>query len=209
MWSRLSRRVPLLLRGPLRSLCTASRLPSSPDQETISSVQLQDRDLKVVWSNNSTAVLPYIYLRDNCQEPESFDQSAKQRVFNPAFVVDLNIKATQADTSEGGEQLCITWPDGHRSRFSSSWLVEHSQGMAAETPRLPIEQKYWKSGYHSSMLTARFDFEKLMSDDGSLLEFLLQMDSCGLALVDNVGTESNKVKQFCDRIAYPKPCVYG
>ena len=170
-------------------------------------MQLDDKELAIRWSDSRTSSLPYIYLRDNCQEPESFDQAAKQRVFNPAFSIDLDIKAKQVDTSEGGQQICITWPDGHRSRFSSSWLAEHVEGMAPETPRLPIERRYWKSDYYESM--PQFDFKKLISDDGGLLEFLLQMDSCGLVLVDNMGTESNQLQKFCNLIAYPKPCVHG
>lgn len=109
--------------------------------------------------------------------------------------------------SEGGQQICLTWPDGHRSRFSSSWLAEHVEGMAPETPRLPVERKYWKSDYYESI--PRFDFKKLANDDGTLLEFLLQMDSFGLVLVDNMGTDSNQLQKFCKLIAYPKPSVHG
>jgi gamma-butyrobetaine dioxygenase len=190
-----------------RALWTKARLLSAHSQATIASVHLKDKELAIRWSDNQISTLPYIYLRDNCQEPESLDQTAKQRVFNPAFTIDLNIKAKQVEMSEGGQQICLTWPDGHRSRFSSSWLAEHVEGMAPETPRLPVERKYWKSDYYESI--PRFDFKKLANDDGTLLEFLLQMDSFGLVLVDNMGTDSNQLQKFCKLIAYPKPSVHG
>ena len=204
MWRQLCRSSVRLLRfsWPTRSLGS-----SGAKDSRLASVQLQNKDVAMRWNNDRVTFLPYIFLRDNCQEPESFDQAAKQRVFNPAFVIDLNIKAKHVDMSKDGMQLCVTWPDGHRSRYSSVWLMEHSQGLPPETPKLPVEKRYWKRD-HS---VARFNFKEIINDDNDtpLSEFLLQMESHGLVLVDNVGTESNQIKQFCNRIAYPKPCVQG
>ena len=173
----------------------------------ITSVQLKEKELSIQWNNSSTVDLPYVFLRDNCQEPESFDQVARQRLFNPAFTVDLNIRATDAQVNEGGKQLTITWPDGHHSRYKSTWLGRHCIGNTAMSGRLPVETVYWGGDYYDKM--PRFDYEMLLEDDRCLLECLLKVESHGLVLIENVGTQLNQVKRFCDRIYYPKPCIYG
>ena len=167
-------------------------------------MRMKDRELTVQWSNNRTTHLPYLYLRDNCQEPESFDHSAKQRLFNPTFSIDKNIRAEQVDYD--GQQVYITWPDGHCSRFCSSWLLKHSEGVQNELNRLPIDQRLWKADHYNSI--ARFNFSKVMNNDGNLLDLLFHLESFGLVIVEEVGTTS-RVVQFCERISYPKPCIYG
>ena len=190
----------------VRLVCAPRRLfASHPSHERIVGVQLHDKELAVQWSGNKTAHLPYLYLRDNCKE-RSFEITSKQRLFNPAFALDFNIQAKQAETSEDGQQLCITWPDGEQSHFSSSWLKEHSEGVTTITGRLN-EQKLWKGGYFNSM--PRFDFEDLMQDNKSLLNFLFVLDSHGLVLVENVGTVLSQVLGLSERISYAKPNCYG
>jgi gamma-butyrobetaine dioxygenase len=170
-------------------------------------VQLKERDLSIEWSNNNSVDLPYVFLRDNCQEPESFDHSARQRLFNPAFTIDLNIQAKQAELREDGRLLTISWPDGHRSRFESEWLAKYCKGKHDMSGKLGVERVYWGSDFYDKM--PRFDYVKLMEDDGSLLKYLIALESHGLVLVENVGTELNQVKNLCDHIYYPKPTVYG
>ena len=181
--------------------------PFSSHLERIVAVHMKDRQLTVQWSNNRTTHLPYLYLRDNCQEPESLDPSSKQRLFNPAFAIDKDIRAEQVDYD--GQQVCITWPDGHRSRFCSSWLLKNSEGVSIENElsRLPVDRRLWKADHYSSI--ARFDFDTVMKDDGSLLDLLLNLESSGLVMVEGVGTESQRVMQFCERISYPRPSIYG
>ena len=185
----------------------ASRRLLIPADDSISSVCLEDKGMTVNWTSNYSAQLPYIFLRDNCQEQESFDPIAKQRLFNPVFSVDLDIKAKSTNLSDDGKQVTIRWPDGHCSRYSSVWLKEHSEGTKDDRGRLPVEQKLWKSDYFDAMTT--FDFQQLMDHDDSLLEFLLQLDSYGLVMIDNVNVTSNQVERLCYRIAFPKPTVYG
>ncbi|XP_062508078.1 gamma-butyrobetaine dioxygenase-like isoform X2 [Corticium candelabrum] len=195
------------LRKALHLHLPASKRLLSLANEFISSVHLENTGLSVHWTSNRTAHLPYIFLRDNCQEPESFDPTAKQRLFNPVFSVDLDIKAKSANVSDDGGEVTITWPDGHISRYSSVWLTEHSEGADFDTARLPVEQKLWKSDIVDKMAT--FDFEQVINDDGSLLKVLLQLDSYGIVMMENVGLTSNQVKRFCDRISFPKTTVYG
>ena len=179
---------------------------SSPSLR-ITSVQLKEKQLSIQWNNSNTVDLPYVFLRDNCQEPESFDQVARQRLFNPAFTVDLNIRATDAQVNEDGKQLTITWPDGHHSRYKSTWLGRHCIGNTTMSGRLPVETVHWEGDYYDKM--PRFDFEMLLEDDRCLLECLLKVESHGLVLLENVGTQLNQVKRLCDHIYYPKPSIYG
>jgi gamma-butyrobetaine dioxygenase len=175
-----------------------------PEPSRILSVQLKERDLSLEWNNNGWVDLPYIYLRDNCQEPESFK---RQRLFHAAFTIDLNIQAKQAEVKEDGRLVIITWPDGHRSRFPSEWLAEYCRGKHNVSGQLDVEKVYWGSDFYDSM--PRFDFSMLMKDDKSLLEYLIALESHGLVLIENVGLQKQQTKALCDRIYYPKPCIYG
>jgi gamma-butyrobetaine dioxygenase len=191
----------------VRFLCSSKRLFAIyPSHERIVSVQLHDKEMTIGWSCNKTARLPYLYLRDSCKEL-AFDVKSRQRVTNPAFSLDFSIKPIHADANEDGQLLCITWPGGEKSQFSSFWLKEHSEGVANITSRLCSEQKLWKGDYFDSI--PRFDFEGLMQDNRSLLDFLLGLDTGGLILIENVGTTSNQVVRFAERISYAKTNCYG
>jgi hypothetical protein len=175
-------------------------------QESIVDVQLHDKELAIQWSGNKITRLPYLYLRDNCKEL-AFHDTSKQRLSNPAFALDFNIKAKQAVATKDGQQVCVTWSSGEQSHFLSSWLKEHSEGETNISDRLSSEQKLWKGDYVNSM--PRYDFEHVMQDDKRLLDFLLLLDTHGLVLVENVGTLTNQVVRIAERISYAKSNCYG
>ena len=190
-----------------RASSSYSTSSAIPNHSRILAVQLKERELSLEWNNNSSVNLPYVFLRDNCQEPESFHHSARRRHLNQDFTIDLNIQAKQADVEEDGQQLAITWPDGHISRYESAWLAKYGQGKHNMSGQLGVEKVYWGSDFYPGM--PRFDYVKLMEDDHSLLEYLIALETHGLVLVDNVGRQSNQGKHLCNRIYYPKPTVYG
>ena len=55
----------------------------------------------------------------------------------------------------------------------------------------------------------KYDFDDLMSSDSRLLDCLIKLESCGIILVENAGLEPRRALSLSDRIAYPKPVVYG
>lgn len=55
----------------------------------------------------------------------------------------------------------------------------------------------------------RCDYEDVMSSDLTLLDCILNLESCGAVLIENAGLKPRQAVSLCDRIAYPKPVVYG
>lgn len=194
----------------VKSLCTAAASATSnvsvqSNQPSLGVLQ-SDRNLIITWGDGRTATIPFIYLRDNCQEKESYDPHFNQRTFNPAFTVDLNIRPTAVDVDPTGNLVTITWPDGHASRFQSSWLAKHCPGRKSRYGRLQDELHYWESDYLPRM--PRFEYPCLMEDDGSLLEFIERVESHGLVLVEDMPKKAHAVR-LMERIAYPKITNYG
>ena len=111
------------------------------DPGRISCVDMTDSGLLIqlnVNGSEKTHKLPYVYLRDNSQNPDLLTHSRQDR-----HLFDANIQATNVQTSDHGQQLIITWPDERVSYYPLSWLLQHLSGSSTISGRLPVERELW------------------------------------------------------------------
>lgn len=166
----------------------------------------EKRFLKI-HSNDGEESFPFVWLRDNCQCAKCFDPNTKSRKIL-AFRFDPKISPTDVTVSDTGEEIALTWPDGHVSVFTSSWLKSRSFQKDAIEKRLKkygTPQKLWGS----ELEIPRHDFEEVMVEDIALLNFLEDLDCYGLTLVYNTPAKPNQLLRLERRIAYLRITNYG
>ncbi|CAG0889885.1 unnamed protein product, partial [Cyprideis torosa] len=94
---------------------------------------------------------PFLWLRDSCLCEDCHLTSSKSRSL---LLKDLNphTKPTHVKVSPSGEDLSVTWDDGHRSTFSANFLWNRSfrrntkrQSAREEFYQLP--RKFWSKDH--------------------------------------------------------------
>ncbi|PRH88616.1 gamma-butyrobetaine hydroxylase [Labrys okinawensis] len=161
--------------------------------------RLSDQALELRHDGASPIVFPFLWLRDNC--PTAFDPQTKERNFDLLSVPD-DLKPASAETCD--DELVITWPDGHVSRFEQSWLLAHQPGVprpdAAALPR-----KIWRAADMPEL--PRFSGAEILADDRVLLDFLVTTQSLGLSLVD--GLAPGQGLDVAQRIGFLRETNFG
>lgn len=169
--------------------------------------------LHVTWSNNSMNRYPFAYLRDICRCPECFHESSLQRSFDTVGKLDLNILPEKYEVMPHGNQIVITWPDGHTSTFDSEWL--HSRRLSdrkgSNTERSTLNRdgvEFWNAEKLQDKIP-RIDFHQLMEDDRSLFDWLKSLHGVGIALVTNAPQKVGQTEKLSDRVGHFKTTHYG
>jgi gamma-butyrobetaine dioxygenase len=125
-------------------------------------VTLRGDSLEVVWPCGASSVLPYLWLRDNCDCGDCrVEQTSEKRFMINAVAADL----APASVDLTDDLLLVTWPDGHRSHYRSADVL----GQAAA--RGPTWQP-WDSAF----VPLHTDYQGFLDDDGqaaaAIAEFL-------------------------------------
>lgn len=149
--------------------------------------------MEISWYDGRASHYPYVWLRDNCQCEECYDQYEKKRKTMDSLGVDMKLPDKAKNLMEG-TLLHVTWSDGHPSHYSANWLQEH----CFERGMLPyVRQNYspepqlWNEKLCESMKKHNlFQFDELVdpSDDSKLLTWLAILQSVGFAKVSGAPT---------------------
>lgn len=109
----------------LRSVSTAATPDLTRPQPGLVKASQGHDTLKVWWREGEPDEFPYIWLRDNCQCPACFLDTASSRV---SRVTDIppNARPKEVCVSEDGASLRVVWEDGHEGTYSASWLHERA-----------------------------------------------------------------------------------
>jgi gamma-butyrobetaine dioxygenase len=168
------------------------------------SVSLEALGVTMQWDTGTSSVFHYVWLRDNCGCDECRHVIAGERMSDPASI-PLDLHAVSACIE--GEELHLSWPDGHLTTFSSSWLDQHAyDSHSRATPRRLL--RTWQSiDVSDDRPTA--DFEEIMVDDSALLSWLVQLARDGFTIVTNMGSEAGTVRRLAERIAFLRDSNFG
>ncbi|XP_077989242.1 gamma-butyrobetaine dioxygenase-like [Glandiceps talaboti] len=161
-----------------------------------------EKELRLRWNDGYTHEYPYVWLRDCCRCPLCFHSDAKAR---KVLIEDLDIDIlpSSIELSEDGKSVTVVWPDNHRSIFESDFL----RGIEFKDARPATKSKIWGSELTNNLPT--FQFEDVMSNDNTLLEFLEGLRDIGLILVKNTPTEMGQVEKFGGRVSHIRVTNYG
>ena len=175
---------------------------------------LDDGCLKVAWSDGTASRFPYNYLRDNCKCPECFESSSKQKLFNTARDLMINIQIEEAVISEDGRYLKCIWPGGHESSYSLNWL--HNMRMPEKNELrqrnsdslVKDELILWNREMMQDKIPFH-DYNVLMSQDKSLFDLLYCLYQHGIVVIDNAPARDGVLLELAARVGYYKRTHYG
>ena len=161
---------------------TCRRMMSSPavTVDRVLPAGSDEKKLTLMWSDSTVTSFPYVYLLDN--QPTAIGRRQKTTTKLASEVLPENI-AFSPD-----RHVTITWTDARTSVYPISWLAERRQGVSNGLTGLPVKRKYWDAeSFHER---PKYDLRRLQTDDHTLLEMLLQLQSCGFVILENCGTQN-------------------
>ncbi|XP_059468794.1 gamma-butyrobetaine dioxygenase-like isoform X2 [Neocloeon triangulifer] len=191
----------------------AAKLGVHPQQRrvAVSRARLQ-RHLELTWLQGSSSSFPLTWLRDNCQCPKCFHPDSKSRTVDWA-TCDITIKPKEVQVSDDGKTVIVDWLDAHSSRYSAEWL--HSRRFEEDARKKWLstykqEKEIWQSAEETEFPRKRFSFEGVMSDDGQLLQWMLELERFGVAVLEGAGCDDERtVRKLADRVAFIRRTHYG
>ncbi|XP_072231772.1 trimethyllysine dioxygenase, mitochondrial [Leuresthes tenuis] len=148
--------------------------------------------------------LNYVWLRDHCRSASSFNSSTNQRNHDTGSIA-LDIRPDRT-TVENGD-LVLTWPGGHVSKYSLSWLAENSY---ERNKRGIIQPRVlWNSDIYENANIPSAKWSKFMSCDDELRRFLQNYLLYGIAFVDDVPTTVEATEAVTQRVSLIRETTYG
>ncbi|KAM3851973.1 gamma-butyrobetaine dioxygenase isoform 2-T2 [Vipera latastei] len=161
----------------------------------------------VHWEDGSESLYPSVWLRDNCQCPDCFLQSAKARKLLLENL-DININVKDVTLSEQ-KKVNIVWPDDHTSEFEAEWLKKRcfsDQARAKAQEELFLsERQYWGSDLELPTM----DFEEVLHSDESAYKWLVTLKKVGIVLLTGAAVKQGEILKLGQRIGFLRLTFYG
>lgn len=142
----------------------------------------------------------YVWLRDHCHCADCLHPSGQRLI--DAGHLDLTVQPEIVESDEQG--LKITWQDGHQSEWTAAFLTQN----AYDTYQAPVTHKaYWGSELDLSVLS--FDYAAIQRDLQVKHDWLQAVDTYGLAIVNNVPTQSEQLLDVVKLFGFVRDTNYG
>ena len=184
-------------------------------QESPSTIAIKDcnrnedrRWYEVTTSDGCRGRYPYVWLRDNCQCTECYNEGCQQR---ESLVADLDpaVRPASQALADGGRALEVAWPGGHRSRYAAAWLHRQRFAESAPDPVDSPEVRVWGAELGRPGGLPAFDYAALLADDRSLYDWLRALQTTGLALVKGAPKRKGACRELAGRVAYLRRTIFG
>ncbi|XP_041656642.1 trimethyllysine dioxygenase, mitochondrial [Cheilinus undulatus] len=146
----------------------------------------------------------YVWLRDHCRSESSYNSKTNQRNLDTA-TIHLNIRPDKTSVEDG--QLVLTWPDGHVTKYSLSWLAENSFEAKKQRPVQP--RVLWNADIYDKAKVPAAKWEKFMSSGDELKMFLQNYLLYGFALVEDVPPTVEDTQAVTERVSIIRETTYG
>jgi trimethyllysine dioxygenase len=152
----------------------------------------------------SSAVMPLIWLRDNCLCPECQHPDTKQRLVDTVSLHgDIAVRTLSVE--DQGRVLRVDWArDGHVSRFDAGFLA----ALRVNPDVLPVKRATWDRDGIASR-APHVTYEAFMRDDAVLKEFLEHVERMGFCFVEGTPGTPEATKAVATRIAYIRETIFG
>ncbi|XP_034539921.1 trimethyllysine dioxygenase, mitochondrial [Notolabrus celidotus] len=146
----------------------------------------------------------YVWLRDHCRSESSYNSSTNQRNLDTA-TIDLNIRPDKTSVEDGN--LVLTWPGGHVTKYSLSWLAENSYEARKQKPVQP--RILWNADIYNKANIPAAKWDKFMSCDEELKKFLKNYLLYGFAFVEGVPATVEATEAVTQRVSIIRETTYG
>lgn len=180
---------------------------SYPIHVALVGVQTAHDHVAVTWSDARVSPFHHQWLRDNCSCSQCVYSVTREQLFEIVDVPpELHPQRTRID--EQG-QLLIDWQDGHHSRFHPGWLRAHAYDDASRAERLAQRPQSRLWGAEMSAQLAQFDYPAVMTDDHTLLQWLLAVRDIGLTQLRAVPTTEDVLPALAKRLSFIRESNFG
>ncbi|XP_054555300.1 gamma-butyrobetaine dioxygenase [Talpa occidentalis] len=162
--------------------------------------------LQILWHDGAESLYPAVWLRDNCQCPDCYLNSAKARkLLIEALDVNIGIKSLTFDR----KKVYVTWPDEHYSEFEATWLKKRCFSQKARENLqkelfLP-ECQYWGSELQLPTL----DFEDVLRSDEHAYKWLFSLKKVGIVRITGAADKRGEILKLGKRIGFLFLTFYG
>ncbi|XP_076835577.1 trimethyllysine dioxygenase, mitochondrial [Brachyhypopomus gauderio] len=147
----------------------------------------------------------YVWLRDHCRSASCYNSKTNQRSLDTASV-ELHIRPTKTRVDE--ENLFLTWPDGHVTRYNLAWLVENSYEGQKQSATMQT-RVLWNSDIYSTAKVPSASWGEFMSCDEELKTFLSNFLLYGIAFVEDVPATLDATEMVTQRFSLIRETIYG
>ncbi|XP_006091653.1 gamma-butyrobetaine dioxygenase [Myotis lucifugus] len=162
--------------------------------------------MQILWQDGTESFYPAVWLRDNCQCPHCYLDSAKARKF---LVESLDVNIGIKDLSFDRKRVLITWPSEHYSEFEADWLKKRcfSQQAREKLQRELFfpECQYWGSELQLPTL----DFEDVLKNDEQAYKWLSSLKRVGIVRLTGASNKRGEVVKLGKRIGFLYLTFYG
>lgn len=157
------------------------------------------------WADGRSSPYHHQWLRDNCACSECVYHVTREQVLEIVDVSESLVPNTSFIDLDG--HLCLTWQDGHQSRFDPGWLRAHAYDDASRAERLAAKPsaQLWTA----TLALPTFDYQAVMDDEPTLLSWLLALRDVGLTQIRGVPTKPGSLAFIAQRIAFIRESNFG
>lgn len=183
-----------IIKSNLRVFSTSTALLNR-----IASTSLEKDRLKVQWQNGEKSEFHNVWLRDHCRCEKCFNYSTYQREYDMLHM-PLDIKPTQATSS--GEQLHLTWPDGHTTVYNAEWLQNHEYKTRPSIRKGTLVEPFlWNKQRITSVDLPQVTYQSVLEDDKDCFKASFSIEKFGFVFVHDIPTELVAIENLAKRLA--------
>ena len=172
---------------------------------TVTSAAVGDRVVRIELSDGTDAEFHFQWLRhscycDSCGNPADGIRFATVASFESAVALGR----VEVD----GGVLCLTWDDGHESRFAGDWLRSHDYGAEGRDRRSTFQPTTWRCELTDDFPTVPWDDAAKVGEGRlRLYDDLLRH---GIVRITGVGAEPDGTEELASLLGpIPETTVYG
>lgn len=171
----------------------------------LNSAVVKGTEVELCWRDGRPgALLPLLWLRDNCTSPASQHPETKQRLVD-TFNIPSDVAANSVEVEDEGRILRIDWAqDGHVSRFESEFLA----GLRFNPDVLPIATHTWDRDSIAHAVP-QVPYDGFLADDAVLKQFLEHVAAEGFCFVEGAPGTPEGTKAVAARITYIRETIFG
>ena len=151
--------------------------------------------LEIRWSSGESSVLPYLWLRDNCDcSGCRVEQTSEKKFMIKDVAVDVRPAAVEFDA----DILIVTWPDGHQSRFTGADVC----GLTATS------QSSW-SPWDAEFDPLRIDYRSFLGDDQQAAMAIANFLRYGAIVLESAPTEPGTLESLSPRLGPVRELLFA
>ena len=154
------------------------------------------------WEDGTRSSFHHIWLRDHCRCSDCYNAETHQKELN---LLDIpNVIPKDIQTKE--DELVITWPDDHVTRFTASWLRQHTYDDAGNGELKPnscegVNLYLWDKEMIESNKPPYLRFGQVLEDELEWLKLCETIIRYGFAFVRETPTQVQVLQQMGEALS--------